>query len=226
MYVIVGDMGKIRTLYIEDDPALMDLVSKELRAAPGLDLVFSGGSFDMAFEFAQKNGAFDVALLDLDLGKDSRSGLELAMALRGVNPNCGLVVYSQHVSNQLSERLPKEQRFSFSVLQKRAPLDFDLLVATLVNTAQGYSSVDKSLIEDQANDIKCLSSLTLRDHEIMRMLADGKNAEYIAKELFLSPVTIRQDLSRIYAALVPDRTEGSNLRSVAVTKYLEEVRSF
>jgi DNA-binding NarL/FixJ family response regulator len=219
-------MSRIRVLYVEDDPALMDLVSKELRAAPGLDLVFSGGSFDEAIEFVQKKGVFDVALVDLNLGKDNHSGLQLAVALRGLNPNCGLVVYSQYASKQLSERLPVGQRFSFSVLQKRAPIDFELLVTTIVKTAQGYSSMDKSLVEDQVNDIQRLSSLSLRDHEIMRMLVDGKNTEFIAKQLFLAPVTIRQDLSRIYAVLVPNRTTGSNLRSLAVTRYLEEARSF
>lgn len=218
-------MAKIRVLYVEDDPALMGLVAERLMAAPSLDLVFSGRTSDSALQFA-KNGSFDVALLDLNLGQASSSGLELATALRAQNSNCGLVVYSQHASEKLVERLPLDQRYSFSVLQKRAPVDFESLITTLVRTAQGFSSIDQSMTEQQSKNNSTLAAFTLRDHEIMRMLADGKNAQHISEELSLAPVTIRQDLSRIYAILIPNRTDGSHLRTLAVTKYLEEVRSF
>jgi DNA-binding NarL/FixJ family response regulator len=126
----------------------------------------------------------------------------------------------------LVQRLPIDQRYSFSVLQKRAPLDFELLVTTLVRTAQGYSSHDQALDENKETDISPLSNLRLRDHEIMRMLTSGKSTDHIARELSLSPVTIRQDLSRIYETLIPQRTAGTNLRTLAISKYLADARSF
>lgn len=218
-------MRKLRVLYVEDDPALMGLVSEQLRAAPSLDLVFAGGSFDSALQFAQKED-FDAALLDMNLGHGVGSGLELATALRVINSHCGLVIYSQHASEKLVQRLPIDQRYSFSVLQKRAPLDFELLVTTLVRTAQGYSSHDQALDENKETDISPLSNLRLRDHEIMRMLTSGKSTDHIARELSLSPVTIRQDLSRIYETLIPQRTAGTNLRTLAISKYLADARSF
>ena len=210
---------------MEDDPALMGLVSEQLASSPELDLVFSGRTSDSALEFARK-GQFDAALVDLNLGQGSSSGLELATALRALNSNCGIVIYSQHASEKLVERLPPDQRYSFSVLQKRAPIDFKLLITTIVRTAQGYSSIDQSMVEQQRKDTSPLSAFTLRDHEIMRMLAEGKNTQHISEELSLAPVTVRQDLSRIYGILLPNRTEGTHLRTLAVTKYLEEARSF
>ena len=218
-------MAAIRVLYVEDDPALMGLVSDLLWAAPSLDLVYAGGSFASALEFAQKE-QFDAALLDVNLGQGNSSGLQLAIALRVINSHCGLVMYSQHASEKLVQRLPIDQRYSFSTLQKRAPLDFELLVNTLVRTAQGYSSHDQSLAEQQENEISHPSNLKLRDHEIMRMLTNGKSTEHIARELSLSPVTIRQDLSRIYEVLIPQRTAGTNLRTLAISKYLEDARSY
>lgn len=218
-------MGRIRVLYVEDDPALMGLVSDQLRAAPSLDLVFSAGSFASALQFAQTE-AFDAALVDVDLGQGSSSGLELATALRLINPNCGLVVYSQHASEKLFQRLPIDQRYSLSVLQKRAPVDFELLINKLVRTAQGYSSIDQSLTERQEDSSSPLSNLKLRDHEIMRMLTGGRSTDHIARELSLSPVTIRQDLSRIYEVLIPERAAGTNLRTLAISRYLEEARTF
>lgn len=217
-------MRKIRVLYVEDDPALMGLVVEKLNEDQRIELVFGAKSSSTCLEYAQ-DGPFDSALLDLALGRGSASGLELAIALRAINPHCGLVIFSQHASAQLVSRLPSEQRFSFSVLEKRAPIDFELLISTLVKTAQGGSSTDGSLIRGR-DEVSILTSLSQRDHEIMRMLTDGCSNESVAVKLFLSNVTVRQELSRIYTILVPERLEGTNLRTKAIMRYLEEVRSF
>jgi DNA-binding NarL/FixJ family response regulator len=177
-----------------------------------------------SLEFS-KTHTFDVALLDLALGRGSISGLELAIALRRQNSNCGLVIFSQHSSEHLITRLPLEQRYSFSVLEKRAPIDFELLISTLVHTAGGISSIDNSL--NQSTGIEYLvEPLSDRDHEIMRLLIDGKSTKHISTVLSLAPVTVRQEISRIYGTLVPDKTEDTNLRTKAILRYLEEVRSF
>lgn len=219
-------MRRIKVLYVEDDAALMSLVAQQLIADQRLELVCMASDSNTGLEFA-KNHAIDVALLDLALGKGSISGLELGLALRAISSNCGLVVFSQHASAHLATRLPVEQRFSFSVLEKRAPIDFELLVSTLVKTAQGISSIDHSLesITSDSSTFK-LNSLNERDHEIMRLLIEGKSTTHISSVLSLAPVTVRQEISRIYATLVPEKSADTNLRTKAIMKYLEEVRPF
>jgi DNA-binding NarL/FixJ family response regulator len=215
---------RIKVLYVEDDPALMSLVAQQLIADERLELVCMASDSNTSLEFA-KSHTFDVALLDLALGRGSISGLELAIALRAQNSNCGLVIFSQHSSGHLITRLPVEQRYSFSVLEKRAPIDFELLVSTLVHTAEGISSIDSSL-EPSPGTASLLNPLSERDHEIMRLLIDGKSTSHISTVLSLAPVTVRQEISRIYGTLVPDKAEDTNLRTKAIMKYLEEVRPF
>ncbi len=217
-------MRQIKVLYVEDDPALMSLVAQQLESDSRLELVCLANDSQSSLEFA-KNGTFDVALLDLALGRGSVSGLELAISLRVSNPHCGLVIFSQHSSGQLVSRVPIEHRFSFSVLEKRAPIDFELLISTLVKTAQGFSLTDESLNTETSKD-SVLVALSQRDHQIMRLLMEGKSTDHISAELSLASVTVRQELSRIYSTLVPERLEGTNLRTKAIMRYLEEVRTF
>ena len=217
-------MRKLKVLYVEDDPALMGLVAEALRADDRIELLLTARTSEDCLSFARQAN-FDAALLDLALGKDGGSGLELAISLRGINPNCGLVIFSQHASTKLVSRLPEDQRFSFSVLEKRAPIDFENLIATLISTSQGFSSTDLSPISlDEIGSP--LSQFTERDHEIMRLLLAGMSTEYVARTLSLAQVTIRQEISRIYATLVPEKEEGTNLRTRALMKYLSEVQSF
>lgn len=217
-------MRRIKVLYVEDDPALMSLVAEQLRADARLELVNAANSSVSCLEFAT-GGNFDVALLDLALGRGSISGLELAIALRVINPHCGLVIFSQHAKAGLGERLPVEQRFSFSVLEKRAPIDFELLVYSLIETAKGLSSTDTSLVIG-VNDDSPLGSLSQRDLEILRLLSDGLSTESIANALGLAAVTVRQEISRLYTILVPEKEPGTNLRTLAIRRYLDEMRTF
>ena len=217
-------MRKLKVLYVEDDPALMGLVAEALRADDRIELLLTARTSESCLAFA-KEANFDAALLDLALGKDSGSGLELAIGLRAINPNCGLVIFSQHASTKLMSRLPEDQRFSFSVLEKRAPIDFEKLIAALINTSRGFSSTDMSPVSQDEMGSP-LSQFTERDHEIMRLLLAGMSTEYVAKTLSLAPVTVRQEISRIYATLVPVKEEGTNLRTRALMKYLNEVQSF
>lgn len=217
-------MRKIKVLYVEDDPALLGLVAEALREDDRLELLHTARTSEACLQFA-KEGNFDAALLDLALGNESGSGLELAIALRAINPNCGLVIFSQHASTTLISRLPEEQRFSFSVLEKRAPIDFENLIATLISTSKGFSSTNLSPV-GQDKSQSPLARFTERDHEIMRLLLAGMSTEYVAKALSLAPVTVRLEISRIYAALVPIKEEGTNLRTRALMRYLSEVQSF
>jgi DNA-binding NarL/FixJ family response regulator len=215
---------RIKVLYVEDDAALRSLVAQQLIADERLELVCMASDSHTSLEFS-KTHTFDVGLLDLALGRGSISGIELAIALRRQNSNCGLVIFSQHSSEHLITRLPLEQRYSFSVLEKRAPIDFELLISTLVHTAGGLSSIDSSLKQSPGIE-SLLEPLSDRDHEIMRLLIDGKSTNHISTLLSLAPVTVRQEISRIYGTLVPDKTEDTNLRTKAIMRYLEEVRSF
>ncbi len=217
-------MRRIKVLYVEDDAALMSLVAQQLIADERLELVCMASNSNTSLEFS-KSHTFDVALLDLALGRGSISGLELAIALRAQNSNCGIVIFSQHSSEHLVTRLPVEQRYSFSVLEKRAPIDFELLVSTLIHTAEGISSIDSSLEQSPGSE-SLINPLSERDHEIMRLLIDGKSTNHISSVLSLAPVTVRQEISRIYGTLVPDKDEDTNLRTKAIMRYLEEVRPF
>jgi hypothetical protein len=58
----------------------------------------------------------DVALLDLALGRDTLTGMDLGMALRNRNPNIGIVIHSQHPMKSASKLLPEAQRMGWSYL--------------------------------------------------------------------------------------------------------------
>jgi DNA-binding NarL/FixJ family response regulator len=60
-----------------------------------------------------------------------------------------------------------------------------------------------------ADDAAPFPELTTREREILDLLADGRSNGDIAQVLFISPKTVRNNLSSVYAKLqVADRTQA------------------
>jgi len=128
----------------------------------------------------------------------------------------------------LAERaLPERVRFGWSVIQKRADVGIDHLADVLRATARGESVIDTQVVKAREESvISPIEQLSLRQRQIIALAASGVDANIIAEELGLAPVTIRQELSRIYAVLVPDPKRGTDLRTTAVLRYLRETRRY
>lgn len=210
-------------IYVEDDPALRGLISGLLTARPELDLVCSVGSAQEAL--AGPYLTCDVALLDLALGDDSMTGTELGLIMRQRNRNLGVVMFSQHVIPDFLGNLSEEQRQGWSFVEKRGNVDIDYLVEVLRATAKGLNVVDPSMVRvrNRAHESP-IEQLSARQREILALAATGLDATGVATELGFTAMTVRQELSKSYAILVPNPKPGTDLRTTAVLRYLRETR--
>ena len=69
-------MRLIRVLYVENDPALCAMITTMLNADFGLSITAAVGSPNEALAIATR-GDFDVALLDISLGQEIISEMDL-----------------------------------------------------------------------------------------------------------------------------------------------------
>lgn len=215
-----------RVLYVENDPTLRGIVGSMLRSSRELEVVASCA--DATEALAQVDpGILDVALLDLALGNHSLNGTELGLVLRERNPNIGIVIFTQHVVPDFVASLPEEIQWGWSFIEKRGDLDLDSLVDVLRSTARGLNVLDPGIqrARDQAPP-SVIDRLTARQREILALAATGLDATAIASQLNLASVTVRQDLSKAYAILVPNPAPGTDLRTSAVLRYLRESRTY
>ena len=217
-------MSRIRVVYVENDPALRGVMSQQLKFQRNLEIVATFGNSKEALEFSGYR-EIDAALLDLALGPDSLNGTELAIMLREQNPKLGVVIYSQHVAPDYLHNLPTQYRAGWSYIEKRGDLHIEDLAAIIVSTAKGSSTLDAKVhaMRGEYRE-RAIALLSARQRQIMSLAATGLDANAIAKQLNLAPITIRQDLSKAYAILIPNPEPGTDLRTSAVLTYLREVR--
>jgi DNA-binding NarL/FixJ family response regulator len=94
-------------------------------------------------------------------------------------------------------------------------------------TARGLNVVDPKMQIARANvETSPIDRLSARQREVMALAATGLDAPAIAESLSIAAVTVRQDLSKAYAILIPNPKPGTDLRTSAVLKYLKETRLY
>jgi len=208
----------LRVLYVENDPVLRRLVGGILQNHTEIFSITGVEDSQTALSHA-KQMYFDVALLDYSLGKNSANGVELAHQLRILSPEIGIVIFSQHRVAMFQSDENGQIPTGWSILQKKADINFKYLIEVMRDTARGKSVVDP-IYSVLSQDSDPLAKLTSRQREIIALAATGIDASAIASEIGLAAVTVRQELSKIYSILIPNAKPGTDLRTSAVMLYL------
>lgn len=207
-------------LYVEDDPTLRGILTDMLRTSAELEVVGSVATSAEALEITREHH-IDVALLDLALGDGELTGIELGIRIRELRPDTGIVLLSQHVVPDFIDQLPDRYREGWSFIAKRSDLRLERLTEILIATSRGLNIVDPEILAARVSAAADpVAQLTPRQREIMALAAVGRDATAIANELNIAAGTVRQELSKAYALLVPNPTPGTDLRTSAVLAYL------
>ncbi|CRK55069.1 putative two-component system response regulator [Alloactinosynnema sp. L-07] len=135
----------------------------------------------------------DVAIIDIDLpGKD---GLTAAVELHAELPSCRTLILTS-LGRPATVRRALAAKVNGFML-KDAPAD--KLANAARRVAAGERVVDSQLALAAWDMPDC--PLTDRETEILRLAADGLDAQQIAGRLFLSPGTVRNYLASIVTKL-------------------------
>jgi DNA-binding NarL/FixJ family response regulator len=196
--------GGISCLVADDHPAVVEAVSDVLAAA-GVRVVAKARDGEEALALIG-SAAPQVALLDLRMPR--LSGIEVARALgRSGEATTAVILYTAFGDRALlTEALDAGAR---GFVLKEAPLAEVVRAVELVSAGRTYvDPVLAGVISSSAATGKIVT-LTQRERDVLRLLADGLSNEEIGKELFISPETVRTHLRKAMAKLDADtRTEA------------------
>jgi DNA-binding NarL/FixJ family response regulator len=197
------------TVVIADDhPRLRDHVRKALELG-GCQVLGVGGTADEAVRLVLDMKP-DVALLDIHM---PGNGISAARRIAEGAPETAVVMLTQSADN---EDLFDSLRAGASgyLLKSMEPATLaDKLRGVLEGEAAMPPQLVARVLEDfrepsrrQARRPVAASRLSSREWEVMELLRSGKSTEEVAKQLFLSPTTIRVHVSSVLRKLaVKDR---------------------
>jgi two-component system nitrate/nitrite response regulator NarL len=198
------DTGSISCIIADDHPPIVDAVSRFI-GAQGIEVVATARDGDAALAAVVAHRP-QVCLADVRMPR--LDGLELARRIAQQVPETAVLLYSGLSDAALvSDALDAGAR-GFAL--KDAPLE-DVVRAIKI-VAKGDLYVDPvlaaTLATNRRNDEQ--KTLSVREREVLRLLAGGGSYAEIGSALFLSPDTVRAHAQRAMTKL------GARTRTQAV----------
>ena len=200
----------VRVLVVDDDEHFRAGLA-ELLTAHGLDVVATAGNARDAVDVSRMLRP-DVVLMDVEM--PGRNGIEATPGVLAACPEARVVMLT--VSGDGTDVLEALLAGATGYLVKgTAPA---ALVAGIRAAAAGDALLSPGLATKLLGRMQAVAPvaarsgalLSERELEVLRLLAAGKANADIARELFLSPYTVRNHISSILAKLqIANRTEAA-----------------
>lgn len=200
-----------RCVIADDHPAIIDAVSRYLAGVDDVEIVAQADNGDQALRLIEEH-APDVALVDIRM--PGVGGIDIARRLSTEGSKTAVILYTGHSDRSLLlEALDAGAR---GFLVKEAPLDD--LARAIRTICAGGTYIDPALAGVLAGPqaAERLPTITKREREILRLLADGMRNEQVARQLSISPLTVRSHVKNAMRKLEADT------RTEAVAKALRE----
>jgi two-component system NarL family response regulator len=191
----------VRILIVDDHPVVRTGLKSMLNMHSGLRVIGDVSTGTDALAFVQNNPP-DIILLDLRL--DGQNGIEVLRELTTIDPEVRVIMLT---SFELEEDIYQAvQAGAYGYLIKNSTEEEMISVIRKVSVGQRFFSqkIAMSLSEHIMR-----SSLTIRELEVLGMVARGLSNKEIAIFLNLSSHTVRNHLMNLMDKLgVSDRTDA------------------
>ena len=195
---------RVRVVVADDHPLFREGLVRALTGSGQVEVVGEAENGPTALELIQKESP-DVALLDYQMpGMD---GAQVAAAVVRDELPTRVLLVSAHADSALvyhalqqgaAGYLPKESSRSE-------------IITAVLDCAAGRDVLDSKLASGLAAEIRRRAepsgpTLSAREREVLKLIADGGSIPMIAKQLFLAPSTVKTHVQRLYEKLgVGDR---------------------
>lgn len=154
-------------------------------------------------------------------------GIEAAHKIRERHPQIGVVILSQHADEAYAFQLLKNGTAGLAYLLKERLGDVTELERALREVVAGRSVIDPQVVETlvaRRSRISSspVSSLTPRELDVLRQMAQGRTNVAIGQELSLSESSVEKHVYTIFSKLELTEEPHMHRRVAAVLTYLRE----
>ena len=188
-------------IFIADDHPIVREGLKQIIAKTS-DMTVVGEASD-GQELLEKVRGHSIDVILLDISMPGRSGLDVLKQLKTQWPKMRLLVLSQHPEDRYALRVLRAGAAGYMTKESAS----EQLITAIRKVAAGGKYVSPSLAEtlatelDDPGDKPPHASLSDREYEVMRMMAEGKSVSEIGEELSLSVKTISTYRTRILSKM-------------------------
>ena len=196
---------RIRVLVADDHPVYREGIVRAIDERPDLELVGQVSSGREALAEIQRLGP-DVALLDIVMPE--LSGLEVLSALERDGLSTQVALLSAHVDSAFAYRAVAAGARGY-LSKQAARQEICDAVAAIADGRTAFAPEVQAGLATELHERQVAErgpTLTPRERDVLKLVAEGRSAPEIGKRIHLSPATVKSHLQAIYEKLeVSDR---------------------
>jgi len=167
----------------------------------------------------------DVAIIDIRMPPThTDEGLQAARAIREEMPGTSVVVLSAYIEEAYALDLLGEDPAGVGYLLKDRVWDGDRFAEAVRRVAEGGSALDPEVVSQMLGRRRVdepLEDLTPREHDVLRLMAEGRSNQAIADALVISPRAVEKHVTSIFTKLKLAPASEDHRRVLAVLAFLQ-----
>ena len=217
-------MEKTKILIADDHKVVIEGIKSAIQDYPEFEVVGEAGDGLQAVESA---GSLGPEIVIMDISMPNLNGVEATRQIKRLNPGIQVVIYTMYSDKEFVIDLFKAGVSAFVL--KDDPLS-DLILALKAVRGGGtyFSTMAPTILtrhmeemEEKTAGKDSFDTLSQREQEVFKLLAEGKSIKEIANQLFISPKTVESHKYNIMEKL--QATSVVDLTKIAIRKNLIEV---
>jgi DNA-binding NarL/FixJ family response regulator len=212
----------VRVVVADDAMVTREGIVRLLRDA-GVDVVAQAENADDLLRHVQLARP-DAVVTDIRMPPThTDEGLVAAQRIRTEHPEVGVLVLSQYVEPSYALRLLEESPERTGYLLKERVADVAILVDALRRLLEGETVVDPTIVArlvGRRRRVDPLEALTVREREVLGLVAEGLSNKAIARRLVVTERTVEAHTKQVFHKLGLQADAASHRRVLAVLAYL------
>jgi DNA-binding NarL/FixJ family response regulator len=167
----------------------------------------------------------DVAVVDIRMPPTfTDEGLRAAIDLRRRHPGLGILLFSQYIETRYAADLLADDAAGIGYLLKDRVADVSDFVEALVRVASGGTALDPEVVTQllgASRRTDSLSGLSVREREVLALMAEGRSNAAIATTLVISEGAVEKHVANIFTKLDLPVSQSDHRRVLAVLRFLD-----
>ena len=198
--------GRLRVIIAEDNYLVREGTRRLLEDSGDVEVIAAVGNADELLD-AVRRFEPDAVLTDIRMPPGHHmEGIEAAHAIRAGHPRIGVAVLSQHTDESYALALFRDGTSGLAYLLKDRLGDLEELIRALRTVVAGGSVIDPQVVEAlvarrSRTSQSPLGTLTPRELDVLRVMAQGETNAGIEHALHLSASTVEKHVNSIFGKL-------------------------
>jgi len=211
----------VRVVLAEDSVLLRAGLTRLLGDA-GFEVVAAVGDGEELLRAVAEHGP-DLAVIDVRMPPThTDEGIQAALVIRRLHPEVAVLVLSQYVEERYATDLLGSSTRAVGYLLKDRVAHVEDFVDALRRVAAGGTALDPEVVAQLLVRRRAdpRDRLTPREHEVLRLMAEGRSNTGIAATLRVSQSAVEKYVTNVFAKLDLAPADTDHRRVLAVLAFL------